>query len=80
MTPELVLSSPNFHTVPTRRHLSVDGVNVQVSEEILTSQCSATLGLLATDLVILSPGQMKRTTPELAPLLLTTTPHQRQEV
>ncbi|GFW43768.1 hypothetical protein TNCV_4771171 [Trichonephila clavipes] len=47
---------------------------VRVSESILTSQCSATRGLLATDHVILSHGQM---TSELAPPLLTTTRQQR---
>ncbi|GFU25315.1 uncharacterized protein TNCV_1739561 [Trichonephila clavipes] len=42
---------------------------------ILTSHCSATRGLLATDHVILNHGQVAWTTPELAPPLLTTTPH-----
>ncbi|GFS94508.1 uncharacterized protein TNCV_2015181 [Trichonephila clavipes] len=41
---------------------------------------TATRGLLATDHVILSHGQVTWTTPELAPLLLTTTPHQREDV
>ncbi|GFX08529.1 uncharacterized protein TNCV_4170281 [Trichonephila clavipes] len=36
----------------------------------------ATRGLLATDHVILNHGQVTWTTPELAPPLLTTTPHQ----
>ncbi|GFW86560.1 hypothetical protein TNCV_4333441 [Trichonephila clavipes] len=40
---------------------------------------TATRGLLATDHVILNHGQMTWTTPELAPALLTTTPHQREE-
>ncbi|GFX16216.1 uncharacterized protein TNCV_4704701 [Trichonephila clavipes] len=40
----------------------------------------ATRGLLATDHVILNHGQVTWTTPELAPPLLTTTPHQREEV
>ncbi|GFX39962.1 uncharacterized protein TNCV_2647251 [Trichonephila clavipes] len=44
------------------------------------SHCSATRGLLATDNVILNHGQVTWTTPELAPPLLTTTPHQRQDV
>ncbi|GFW30178.1 hypothetical protein TNCV_1054891 [Trichonephila clavipes] len=34
---------------------------------ILTSHCSATRGLLATDQVILNYGQVTWTTPELAP-------------
>ncbi|GFV19490.1 hypothetical protein TNCV_3664221 [Trichonephila clavipes] len=33
----------------------------------LTSHCSATRGLWATDLVILNHGQVTRMTPELAP-------------
>ncbi|GFW94930.1 uncharacterized protein TNCV_3398091 [Trichonephila clavipes] len=44
------------------------------------SHCSATRGLLATNHVILNHGQVTWTTPELAPLLLTTTPHQREDV
>ncbi|GFY07430.1 uncharacterized protein TNCV_5086151 [Trichonephila clavipes] len=47
---------------------------------ILTSHCSATRGLLATDHVILNHGQVTWTTPELAHPLLTTTPHQREDV
>ncbi|GFS86027.1 uncharacterized protein TNCV_1220141 [Trichonephila clavipes] len=41
---------------------------------------AATRGLLALDHVILNHGQMTRTTSELAPHLLTTTPHQREDV
>ncbi|GFU98012.1 uncharacterized protein TNCV_232891 [Trichonephila clavipes] len=41
---------------------------------------TATRGLLATDLVIVNHGQVTRTTPELAPPLLTTTPHKREDV
>ncbi|GFT42166.1 uncharacterized protein TNCV_1008451 [Trichonephila clavipes] len=37
-------------------------------------------GFLATDHVILNHGQVTWTTPELAPPLLTTTPHQREDV
>ncbi|GFX41239.1 retrovirus-related Pol polyprotein from transposon 412 [Trichonephila clavipes] len=40
----------------------------------------ATRGLLATDHVILNHCQVTWTTPELAPPLLTTTPHQREDV
>ncbi|GFX58322.1 uncharacterized protein TNCV_205091 [Trichonephila clavipes] len=40
----------------------------------------ATRGLLATDHVILNHGQVTWTTPELAPPLLTTPPHQREDV
>ncbi|GFS59127.1 uncharacterized protein TNCV_70061 [Trichonephila clavipes] len=39
-----------------------------------------TRGLWATDHVILNHGQVTWTTPELAPPLLTTTPHQREDV
>ncbi|GFV34943.1 uncharacterized protein TNCV_3482381 [Trichonephila clavipes] len=41
---------------------------------------TTTRGLLATDHVILNHGQVTLTTPELAPPLLTTTPHQREDV
>ncbi|GFY06133.1 uncharacterized protein TNCV_3108121 [Trichonephila clavipes] len=37
-------------------------------------------GLLATDHVILNHGQVTWTTPEMAPPLLTTTPHPREDV
>ncbi|GFW01523.1 uncharacterized protein TNCV_5137061 [Trichonephila clavipes] len=47
---------------------------------MLTSHCSAKYGLLAKDLVILNHGQVKRATPEMTPPLLTTTPHQREDV
>ncbi|GFU15724.1 uncharacterized protein TNCV_2367031 [Trichonephila clavipes] len=43
-------------------------------------QRRTTRGLLATDHVILNHGQVTWTTPELAPPLLTTTPHQREDV
>ncbi|GFX15659.1 uncharacterized protein TNCV_2131451 [Trichonephila clavipes] len=52
----------------------------RISKLILTSHCSATRGLLATDHVILNHGQVTWTTPELAPPLLTTTQHQREDV
>ncbi|GFX93569.1 uncharacterized protein TNCV_1587471 [Trichonephila clavipes] len=39
-----------------------------------------TRGILATDRVIVNHGQETWTTPELAPHLLTTTPHQREDV
>ncbi|GFY30203.1 uncharacterized protein TNCV_3091101 [Trichonephila clavipes] len=55
-------------------------VRLRVSELILTSHCSATRGLLATDHVILNHGQVTWTTLELVPPLLTTTPHQREDV
>ncbi|GFY24401.1 uncharacterized protein TNCV_1014491 [Trichonephila clavipes] len=47
---------------------------------ILTSHCSATRGLLATDHVISNHGQVTWTTPEQEPPLLTTTPHQWEDV
>ncbi|GFU33000.1 uncharacterized protein TNCV_4155781 [Trichonephila clavipes] len=40
----------------------------------------ATLGLLVTDHVILNHGQVTWMTPELSPSLLTTPPHQREDV
>ncbi|GFV81340.1 uncharacterized protein TNCV_4773661 [Trichonephila clavipes] len=41
---------------------------------------TATRVLLATDHVILNHGQVTWTTPELVPPLLTTTPHQREDL
>ncbi|GFX20844.1 hypothetical protein TNCV_78991 [Trichonephila clavipes] len=51
-----------------------------MSEEILTSHCSATGGLLAMDFVILNHAQVTTTTPEVAPPILSTAPHQRKKV
>ncbi|GFW46210.1 uncharacterized protein TNCV_4210891 [Trichonephila clavipes] len=45
-----------------------------------TNSMVATRGLLVTDHVILNHGQVTWTTPELAPPLLTTTQHQREDV
>ncbi|GFY05730.1 uncharacterized protein TNCV_4403971 [Trichonephila clavipes] len=47
---------------------------------ILTSHCLATRRLLATNHVTLNHGQVTWMTPELAPPLLTTTPHQWEDV
>ncbi|GFW31190.1 uncharacterized protein TNCV_2577721 [Trichonephila clavipes] len=47
---------------------------------VQTTNCRTTRGLLATDHVILNHGQVTWTTPELAPPLLTTTSHQREDV
>ncbi|GFX79129.1 uncharacterized protein TNCV_3914141 [Trichonephila clavipes] len=54
-------------TLPRLKCSPIDGV-------------SATRGFLATDHVILNHGQVTWTTLELAPPLLTTTPHQREDV
>ncbi|GFW37703.1 uncharacterized protein TNCV_415891 [Trichonephila clavipes] len=45
-----------------------------------TTSRRPTRGLLATDHVILNHGQVTWTTPELAPPLLTTTPHQWEDI
>ncbi|GFW99912.1 uncharacterized protein TNCV_2126201 [Trichonephila clavipes] len=50
------------------------------SHSKIKNEMKATRGLLATDHVILNHGQVTWTTPELAPPLLTTTPHQREDV
>ncbi|GFV18108.1 histone-lysine N-methyltransferase SETMAR [Trichonephila clavipes] len=51
---------------------------VKINVDLRSSR--ATRGILATDHVILNHGQVTWTTPELAPPLLTTTPHQREDV
>ncbi|GFU72911.1 uncharacterized protein TNCV_2395391 [Trichonephila clavipes] len=56
------------------------GDDVDYDDLLLTSHCLATRGLLVTDHVILNHGQVTWTTPELGPPLLTTTPHQREDV
>ncbi|GFS76387.1 uncharacterized protein TNCV_1620291 [Trichonephila clavipes] len=47
---------------------------------IVYGVAGATRGLLATDLVIMNNGQVTRMAPELPPPLLTSTPHQREDV
>ncbi|GFX11607.1 uncharacterized protein TNCV_5141821 [Trichonephila clavipes] len=65
----------------SRKFILLTGWLVEVGgSEILTSHCSATRGLLATDHLILNHGQVTWTAPELAPPFLTTTPHQREDV
>ncbi|GFY00812.1 putative transposable element [Trichonephila clavipes] len=52
-----------------------------MNTRLMTSSVGiATRGLLVTDHVNLNHGQVTWTTPELAPPLLTTTPHQREDV
>ncbi|GFW31707.1 uncharacterized protein TNCV_3099321 [Trichonephila clavipes] len=52
----------------------------QLKKPLRGKRFATTRGLLATDHVILNHGQVTWTTPELAPPLLTTTPHQREDV
>ncbi|GFT22400.1 transposable element Tc1 transposase [Trichonephila clavipes] len=47
---------------------------------LIQAVAHATRGLMATDHEVLNHGQVTWTTPELAPSLLTTTPHQRVDV
>ncbi|GFT95013.1 uncharacterized protein TNCV_1472901 [Trichonephila clavipes] len=66
-----------------RRSLLDEWCNIpqdQIDNLILNMPRRSTRGLLATDHVILNHGQVTWTTPELAPPLLTTTPHQREDV
>ncbi|GFT24213.1 uncharacterized protein TNCV_2064421 [Trichonephila clavipes] len=58
-----------------------DSENTVTAHQQFVSLLQATTrGLWATDHVILNHGQVTWTTPELAPPLLTTTPHQREDV
>ncbi|GFX28132.1 uncharacterized protein TNCV_424591 [Trichonephila clavipes] len=52
----------------------------EISSSYYSSDPNATRELLVTDHVILNHGQVTWTTPELAPPLLTTSPHQREDV
>ncbi|GFW77190.1 uncharacterized protein TNCV_2726201 [Trichonephila clavipes] len=78
----------NVHRCPKRRVFSGTGlelVTMQATVRYLYHSASAaqaysTRELLATDHVILNHGQVTWTTPELAPLLLSTKPHQRKDV
>ncbi|GFV59921.1 uncharacterized protein TNCV_3960361 [Trichonephila clavipes] len=53
---------------------------LKLHSSLVTSHCSATRVLLETDHVILNHGQVTWMTHDLAPPLLTTTPHQRENV
>ncbi|GFW00243.1 hypothetical protein TNCV_4354401 [Trichonephila clavipes] len=64
------------HSGLQEESISMDAQWVRV---ILTSHFKTARGLLVTDLVILNLGQVKRTTPELAPPLQNTTLHQRED-
>ncbi|GFY25240.1 uncharacterized protein TNCV_2483611 [Trichonephila clavipes] len=52
----------------------------QIQKNRFRQRIETTRGFLATNHVILNHGQVTWTTPELAPPLLTTTPHQREDV
>ncbi|GFX63704.1 uncharacterized protein TNCV_215041, partial [Trichonephila clavipes] len=65
------------HIMPVKK---IDGEKLFAVVKKTIVELDATRGLLATDHVILNHGQVTRTTPELAPPLLTTTPHQREDV
>ncbi|GFT67149.1 uncharacterized protein TNCV_783031 [Trichonephila clavipes] len=74
-------SSPGF-VCNASDNRSIVGVGYAIMMDFLSpaSVFGTTRGLLATDHVILNHGQVTWTTPELAPPLLTTTPHQREDV
>ncbi|GFS56950.1 uncharacterized protein TNCV_2661341 [Trichonephila clavipes] len=61
---------------PTARNVAPAGS--EFAETVRSNHCT-TRGLLATDHVILNRGQVTWMTPELAPPLLTTTPHQWED-
>ncbi|GFW20463.1 hypothetical protein TNCV_4547301 [Trichonephila clavipes] len=75
-----VKPTPLAHADTPRDILPRGGGHHTVSEWILSSHYSVARGLLATDLVTMNHGQVTKTTPELAPPLLTTTPHQWEHV
>ncbi|GFX97389.1 apple domain-containing protein [Trichonephila clavipes] len=71
----------SHHSVATLTHIQDPYLDIPGVTTYEISACyNATRGLLATDHVILNHGQVTWTTPELAPPLLTTTPHQREDV
>ncbi|GFU88021.1 uncharacterized protein TNCV_1335901 [Trichonephila clavipes] len=79
MTPELV--PPLITSTIIGGRLSLEIFNVHgPPQQGGSSVALATRGLLAMDHVILNHGQVTWTTPELAPPLLTSTPHQREDV
>ncbi|GFV57558.1 uncharacterized protein TNCV_4399141 [Trichonephila clavipes] len=77
---ELVQSSKNIIDVDSiDENEKTKTTSVHTSFE-MKNLMKITRGLLVTDHVILNHGQVTWTTPELAPPLLTTTPHQREDV
>ncbi|GFU79199.1 uncharacterized protein TNCV_2137221 [Trichonephila clavipes] len=73
-----MLPSTQWRRVSNLYHTQTNSfLNLHIVEDI---PLEATRGLLATDHVILNHGQVTWTTPELAPPLLTTTPHQWEDV
>ncbi|GFU59304.1 uncharacterized protein TNCV_4198261 [Trichonephila clavipes] len=80
----LLRAQRNLHILVMRKFGKWNIVEISFSSfdygSKLRSASSTTRGLLATDHVILNHGQVTWTTPELAPPLLTTTPHQREDV
>ncbi|GFX18818.1 uncharacterized protein TNCV_4143391 [Trichonephila clavipes] len=71
----------NVHRCPTRRVFSGTGLELVTRQATVrflyhsATAATATRWFLATDYVTLSHGQVTWMTPELAPPLLTTTPH-----
>ncbi|GFW05608.1 uncharacterized protein TNCV_4983781 [Trichonephila clavipes] len=76
---ELVHSEKNIDADSDDENEINNAAPVPTSSE-MRNIMKTTRGLLATDHVILNHGQVTWTTPELAPPLPTTTPHQREDV
>ncbi|GFY24828.1 uncharacterized protein TNCV_2690191 [Trichonephila clavipes] len=72
------ISYSGFEPEPTR--LEAEGHSHHTCWASTWLSYATTRGLLATDHVILNHGQVTWTTPELVPPLLTTTPHQWEDV
>ncbi|GFU61218.1 uncharacterized protein TNCV_1071631 [Trichonephila clavipes] len=68
---------------PTNKNTLIHALTEEwdkLPQQLLDNVVQTTRGLLATDHIILNHGQETWMTPELAPPLLTTTPHQREDV
>ncbi|GFS94642.1 uncharacterized protein TNCV_3649791 [Trichonephila clavipes] len=74
------MSEGRFDLSTFRSERTNEASTLTITPKRSSSRDVATRGLLATDHVILNHGQVTWTTPELAPPLLTTTPHQREDV
>ncbi|GFW35668.1 uncharacterized protein TNCV_4435191 [Trichonephila clavipes] len=76
------VSHKKQQTLESKLFREIEKLNERIDRLSISSGRSPypTRGLLATDHVILNHGQVTWTTPELAPPLLTTTPHQREDV
>ncbi|GFW45502.1 uncharacterized protein TNCV_3244421 [Trichonephila clavipes] len=83
LRPEVILSMDELNLDQAPQNTDEEAFHlerVRLQAFVAATDLGSTRGLLATDHVILNHGQVTWTTPELAPPLLTTTLHQREDI